>query len=158
MPHSHALPHTSHATALSRWVIVGFLSGAISVLIFHQGAVAIFHALAFTSRQPWVMQATAPFGVPQVWSLAFWGGVWGVLLAVFLARLETARFRFLVAATVFGAVLPTLVAWFVVAPLKGQPLGGGFAPAGIALALVANGLWGLGAGIGLALFGRRRRD
>jgi len=155
MPHSHALPDTSRGTTLSRWVIAGFLSGAVSVLIFHQGAVAIFHALAFTSRQPWVMQATAPFGVPQVWSLAFWGGVWGVLLAVLLARLETARF--LVAATLFGAVLPTLVAWFVVAPLKGQPLGGGFAPAGIALALVANGLWGLGTGIGLALFGRAPR-
>ena len=57
-----------------------------------------------------------------------------------------------------GAVLPTLVAWFVFAPMKGQPVGGGFAPAGIALALVANGLWGLGTGIGLALFGRRHRD
>jgi len=156
MPASHALHHSSHGSALSRWVIVGFLSGAVSVLIFHQGAVTIFHALDFTSRTAYSMNATAPFGIPQVWSLAFWGGIWGVLLAVFLARLETARF--LVAATVFGAVLPTLVAWFVVAPLKGQPIGGGFAPAGIALALVANGLWGLGTGIGLALFGRRRRD
>jgi hypothetical protein len=124
------------------------------VLIFHQGAVALFHALALTSRQPWALQATAPFGIPQIWSLAFWGGVWGVLLALILARLETARL--LVAATLFGAVLPTLVAWFVVAPLKGQPVGGGFAATAVALALVANGLWGLGTGIGLALFGRGR--
>jgi hypothetical protein len=153
MPSSHALPH--YRTAPSRWAIVGFLSGAVAVFIFHQGAVEIFHALGITSRQPWVMQATAPFGVPQVWSLAFWGGVWGVILAAILGRLETVRF--LVAATLFGAVLPTLVAWFVVAPMKGQPIGGGFAGAAVALALVANGLWGLGTGIGLALFGRSRR-
>ena len=152
MPTSQALPH--YRTAPSRWAIVGFLSGAVSVLVFHQGVVAIFHALDFTSRQAYALQTTAPFGVPQVWSLAFWGGVWGVLLAAFLGRLESARL--LVAATVFGAVLPTLVAWFVVAPLKGQPLGGGFAASGIALALVANGLWGLGTGLGLVLFGRGR--
>ena len=156
MPTTHAMPHSTPATPLSRWAVVGFLSGAVSVLVFHQGAVTIFHALELTSRQAYNLQATAPFGIPQVWSLAFWGGVWGVVLAVVLARLETTRL--LVAATIFGAVLPTLVAWFVVAPLKGQPLGGGFAPAGIALALVANGLWGLGTGLGLALFGRRHRD
>ena len=156
MPTTQVLPHSSHAPALSRWAIVGFLSGAISVLLFHQGVVMIFHALELTSRQAYNLQATAPFGVPQVWSLAFWGGVWGVVLALIVARMETARL--LIAATVFGAVLPTLVAWFVVAPLKGQPLGGGFAASGIALALVANALWGLGTGIGLALFGRRHRD
>jgi hypothetical protein len=156
MPTTQVLPHSSHAPALSRWAIVGFLSGAISVLLFHQGVVMIFHALELTSRQAYNLQATAPFGVPQVWSLAFWGGVWGVVLALIVARMETARL--LIAATVFGAVVPTLVAWFMVAPLKGQPLGGGFAASGIALALVANALWGLGTGIGLALFGRRHRD
>lgn len=156
MPTSPALPHSTHGTALSRWAIVGFLSGAVSVFVFHQGIVTIFNALELTSRHAYSAQATPPFGVPQVWSLAFWGGVWGVLLAALLARLETARL--LVAATLFGAVLPTLVAWFVVAPLKGQPVGGGFAASAVALALVANGLWGLGTGIGLALFGRRIRD
>ena len=156
MPTTQVLPHSSHAPALSRWAIVGFLSGAISVLLFHQGVVMIFHALELTSRQAYNLQATAPFGVPQVWSLAFWGGGWGVVLALIVARMETARL--LIAATVFGAVVPTLVAWFMVAPLKGQPLGGGFAASGIALALVANALWGLGTGIGLALFGRRHRD
>ena len=152
MPTSHALQHTPHGSALSRWAVVGFLSGAVAVLIFHQGTVALFHLLDFTNRQPWVLQPTRPWGVPQLWSLAFWGGVWGIALAVALARLEGARL--LGAALVFGAILPTLVAWFVVAPLKGQPLGGGFAPASVALALIANGLWGLGTGIGLQLFGR----
>lgn len=152
MPDSHALPHYSHRSELSRWLIAGFVAGAASVLLFHQGTVALFHALELTARQPYSLQATRPWGVPALWSLAFWGGVWGVLLAAALARLKGARL--LVAALVFGAVLPTLVAWFVVAPLKAQPMAGGFAAGAMALALVANGLWGLGTGVGLALFGR----
>lgn len=151
MPTSHAL-HYPQGGALSRWAIAGFLSGAASVLVFHQAAVALFHLLALTSRPAWSLQPTHPWGVPQVWSLAFWGGVWGVLLAVTFARLEGVRL--LLATLLFGAIAPTLVAWFVVAPLKGQPMAGGFAAAAMALALVANGLWGLGTGIGLALFGR----
>jgi hypothetical protein len=152
MPGSHALPHAPHGTALSRWTLAGFLSGAAAVLVFHQAVVAIFKLLELTSRQAYSLQPTSPWGVPELWSLAFWGGVWGVLLAVALRRLESARL--LIAATIFGAVLPALVAWFIVAPLKGQPLGGGFAGSAVALALVANGLWGLGTGIGLVLFGR----
>ena len=154
MPTSHALPHAQHRADFARWAMVGFLAGAASVLVFHQGAVALFHQLGLTAREAYSVHPTRPWSVPVVWSLAFWGGIWGIVLSLALERLEGARL--LVAALVFGAVLPTLVAWFVVAPLKGQPMGGGFAPAGVALALVANGLWGLGTGIGLALFGRHR--
>jgi hypothetical protein len=74
------------------------------------------------------------------------------VLAATLARLDGARL--LLAALVFGAIFPTLVAWFIVAPLKGQPVAGGFVPAAMAVGLVLNGAWGLGTGIGLALFGR----
>lgn len=156
MPSSHAIhhAHTPEHANLSRWTIVGFLSGAASVLVFHQAAVALFNALALTARHAWSLQPTHPWGVPQVWSLAFWGGVWGIVLAVTLARLEGARL--LLASLIFGAIAPTLVAWFLVAPLKGQPVAGGFVAAAMALALVANGLWGLGTGIGLQLFGRER--
>jgi hypothetical protein len=100
------------------------------------------------------VQATSPFGVPQVWSIAFWGGIWGAVLAATLARLEGARLLF--AALVFGAVFPTLVAWFLVAPLKGQPMAAGLVPVAMAVGLILNGAWGLGTGIGLALFGRPR--
>ena len=152
MPTSHAL-HYPQRSALSRWALVGLLSGAASVLVFHQGAVALFHSLELTARHAYVLQPTRPWGIPQVWSLAFWGGVWGVLLAVSLARLQGARL--LLGAALFGAIAPTLVAWFVVAPLKGQPIAGAFAGSAVVLALVANGLWGLGTGIGLVLFGRQ---
>lgn len=154
MPTSHAIHHVPHREELARWTVMGFVCGAASVLVFHQAAVALFHLLGLTGRQPWSLQPTSPWGVPQVWSLAFWGGVWGVVLAVALARLAGARL--LLAATLFGAILPTLVAWFFVAPLKGQPMAAGFAAAAMALGLIANGLWGLGTGIGLALFGHQR--
>lgn len=149
---THALHAYPRRFELSRWLIVGALAGAVSVLVFHQPLVELFRTLGLTSRPVYSTQPTAPWGVPQLWSLAFWGGVWGIVLAASLARREGARL--LLASLVFGAVLPTLAAWFVVAPLKGQPVAGGWMPAAMAMALAANGAWGLGTGIGLALFGR----
>ncbi len=147
---THAIPYPRR-TELSRWLIVGVLSGAAAVLVFHQPVVELFRTLGLTTFQAYSTHPTQPWAVPQVWSLAFWGGVWGALLAATLARLNGARL--LVASIVFGAVAPTLVAWLVVAPLKGLPMAGGWAPAIMTLGLVANGAWGLGTGIGLLLFG-----
>ena len=76
------------------------------------------------------------------------------LLAASLAKLDGARL--LVAATLFGAILPTLVAWFVVAPLKGAPMAAGWAPAAMMVGPIVNAAWGLGTGIGLLLLGRRK--
>ena len=150
---THAMGHHHPAFSVStRWLMVGFVAGALSVVLFHQGAAALLHALELTPRAPYSMAATQPFGVPQLWSIAFWGGVWGVLLAAALVRLRGGAL--IAAAVVFGAVLPTLVAWFVVAPLKGQPVAAGFVPAAMLIGPLVNAAWGLGAGIGLALFGR----
>mgnify|MGYP003581092563 CR=1 FL=1 len=150
---THALHHHPARAELSRWILVGALSGAVSVLVFHQGLAALLHALELTARAPYSLQATRPFGVPALWSIVFWGGVWGAVLAATLGRLEGARL--LLASLIFGALFPTLVAWFAVAPLKGQPVGAGFVPMAMAVGLMVNGAWGLGTGIGLALFGRR---
>jgi hypothetical protein len=152
---TQTLRHAPFTGSIPRWIVVGFLSSAVSVLIFHQGAAALLYALHLTARAPYSMAHTAPWGVPQLWSLAFWGGVWGVLLAAALARLDGAAL--VAASVVFGAVLPTLVAWFVVAPLKGQPAAAGGVPAAMLVGPIVNAAWGLGAGIGLALFGRPRR-
>ena len=149
----HRYPATSE---LPRWLVVGFVSGANSVLLFHQGTAALLHALELTARAPYSLAPTSPFGVPQVGSIAFWGGIWGVLLAASLGRLDGAPL--VLAAVAFGAVLPTLVAWFLVAPLKGQPLAAGGIPMAMAVGVMVNGAWGLGTGIGLALFGRARRE
>jgi hypothetical protein len=90
----------------------------------------------------------------ELWLLLFWGGVWGALLAATLARLDGARL--VLAAIVFGAVVPTLVGVLVLAPLKGQPTVTGVVPFAVLAAALVNGAWGLGTGLGLAFFGRRR--
>jgi len=140
---------------LGRWIVVGFLSGAVSVLLCHQVIAALLHAIGITPRVPYSMQPTRPLGVAQVWSLAFWGGVWGVLLAAALRRYVDGAL--VIAAAIFGAILPSLVAWTLVAALKGQPLFAGGALKGLAVGLLVNAAWGLGTGTGLALFGRPGR-
>lgn len=152
---SHVLRHDQEQSSLARWLAVGAVSGALAVIAFHQPVAALLHAAGLTPRTPYSMQSTSPLGVPQLWSIAFWGAVWGVALAAALRRFAGAAL--IVAATIFGAILPSLVAWTLVASLKGQPLFAGGAPAGIAVGLLVNGAWGLGTGIGLALFGRPRR-
>src|SRR5688500_7211867 len=122
---SHVLHHHHHprSTSLPRWLVTGFISGFIAVLLFHQGMAFLLHELGWTPRVPFSFEPTRPFGVPQLWSIALWGGVWGAVLAAASGRLTGAAL--ILAGTVFGAVLPTLVAWFIVAPLKGQPMAAG---------------------------------
>ena len=99
-----------------------------------------------------------PFGVPSVISLAFWGGVWGILFVLIERFLARSPGGYWVGATLFGAILPTLVLMFIVFPLKGRPLGGGFAWQLIVTLLVAHGLWGLGTAVFLGvLTGWRER-
>jgi zinc transporter ZupT len=134
------------------WLVAGFVFGALSVLLFHQGALALLHSIGFTANSPYSVKATPPWGIPQVWSIAFWGGVWGVLLAAAVHRLRDGAL--IAASTLFGLVLPTLAAWFIVAAMKGQPLAAGLNPKGMAVGLIVNAAWGLGVGVALALFAR----
>ncbi len=150
---SHALHSGPAGSALLRWLVVGFISGLVAVLIFHQGAFEVMRVLGMKVPAPYSMNPTRPLGVPVVWSLAFWGGVWGVVLAAALHRME--GWALVIASIIFGAILPTLVYFFVVAPLKGIPVPAGWAPAMIGL--IVNGAWGLGTAVGLILFGRTRR-
>src|SRR5262245_2551512 len=121
----------------ARWIFVGALAGAASVLIFHQGLLALLHALDLTGRIPYSLRPTEPFGVPQIASLVFWGGVWGAVFAAILTRLDGVRL--VAVSTLLGAAFPTFIAWFVVAPLKGQPLAAGLDPLLMAAGFVLNG-------------------
>jgi hypothetical protein len=128
-----------------------FLAGFLSTLLFHQGMLAILHAAGATARKPYAMDPTAPLRVPAVISLAFWGGVWGIILWLVLARHQGSSSYWLLAA-VIGAIAPSLVALFVVAPLKGQPVAGGGKPAILIGALLLNGAWGIGVALLMAVF------
>ena len=132
---------------------VGFVCGALAVLVFHQGTVFLLH------HQFWVLKAlgvpdafrpaaagfnirpVAPLGLPQVLSLAFWGGVWGIVLA---ALIRFARLPDLLTGLLLGAVVCTLVGFTLVSGLRGQPLLGANAITWARVMLV-NGAWGWGA-------------
>jgi len=129
-----------------------FLAGFFATLIFHQGLLAILHAAGASPRAPYALDPVPPLGVPAVLSLAFWGGVWGILLWLVIAGAEGPRYWLL--ALLFGAVAPSAVALLVVLPLKGQPAGGGWKPAVIVGALLLNGAWGIGVAAFMRLFQR----
>ena len=135
---------------MARRIVLAFVAGFIATLVFHQIALAILHAAHFTDRGAWAMKPVPPFGVPQVISLAFWGGVWGIVMVLMLAKTR----MFLLASTLFGAILPTLVAGLVVAPLKHQPVP--HSGKMIALGLIVNAAWGFGTALLYRLMARRR--
>lgn len=133
-----------------------FLAGFLSTLIFHQGILAILHAAGATPRRAYSMDPTPPLQVPAVLSLAFWGGLWGILLWYVLCRAKGAKrmTSYWILALAFGALAPTAVAFFVVFPLKGLPVAGGWHPDLLAGALLLNGAWGIGVALILRLFDR----
>lgn len=135
-------------------IVLAFAAGFIATLTFHQAALAVLYGAGVAGFAPFPMNPTWPFGVPQILSLAFWGGVWGIVLAAIIQRMDGASYW--LTALVFGAVAPTLVVWFVVLPLKGLPVGGGWQPAGIATGLIVNGAWGIGTALFFRLFARSR--
>lgn len=124
----------------------GFVAGFVATLIFHQLSLWVLWNVNFAPFAPFNMEATRPLGVPVMFSLAFWGGVWGIIFAAVDRRFPSGA-GYYVTAFLFGALLPSIVALFVIVPLKGGPLGGGFAPALLVTAFVINGAWGFGTGL-----------
>jgi hypothetical protein len=131
--------------------LLAFAAGFVSTLVFHQGALAILHALG-APRKPFMTRPTWPFGIPEVISLALWGGVWGIALWLAIMRLHGATFW--LAALAIGAIAPSIVALFVVMPLKGLPVAGGWDPKLMVGALILNGAWGIGVALLMRLFAR----
>ena len=70
---------------LSRRVTLGALAAVISVLLFHQGMWAILHAMELTGLTmppPFPTDPIAPFGIPRILNLCFWGGCYGAVFAL----------------------------------------------------------------------------
>ena len=134
-------------------ILKWFAAGFVATLVFHQGLLGLLYAGGISPMAPFNMAATAPLGVPQVISLAFWGGLWAVVLGPFLAKLAGSRWWW--GWVIAGAVGPSALALFVVFPLKGMPMAGGWDPKLIIGALLLNGAWGLGCAIALRLMKAR---
>src|SRR4051812_35117805 len=78
-----------------------FISGFLATLIFHQGVLALLHAVG-PAPAPFDMAPTGLLHVPRVISLAFWGGVWAVALWPLIR--PNASWRYWIAALVLGAI------------------------------------------------------
>src|SRR6266571_179972 len=123
-----------------------FAAGFISVLVFQMGAWAIMYALGMTTNAPFGYAPTKPFGVPQIWSFAFWGGVWGLIFGL-VERWFPEGPMYYLAAFLFGAIAPVLVLWFIVFPLKGQPMAAGWDVSRMIMQIIFHGCFGLGLGV-----------
>ncbi len=115
-----------------------FVAAFAATLIFHQGLVELLHGFGVLPFGAFDTSPTAPLGVPKVISLAFWGGVWGILLWLLIRRARGAT-RWLLALAI-GAIGPTAVALLIVFPLKGMDVRLAMIPVG----LVLNAAWGVG--------------
>ncbi|MGG5807873.1 hypothetical protein [Falsiroseomonas sp. CW058] len=148
---------------MKKVLLLGFLCGALAVFVFHQGTLYVLHhqfplIKALTGAADAFRPATSgfsfrsvpPLGVPQVLSLAFWGGVWGIVLA---ALIRYAHMPDLLTGFLLGAVACTIFGFTVVAQLRGAPMWGGGNSIIWWRAMLLNGAWGWGAAFLMRPFG-----
>ena len=127
-----------------------FVAGFLATLLCHQAVIGLFYLAGLTPSPPFNMNPVPPLGVPQVMSLAFWGGVWGLPLW-WLIR-SRRRLKYMLTALVAGAIAPTAVAMLVVFPFKEQAVNLQIVLGG----LLVNGAWGLGVATLMSLIHRQR--
>jgi hypothetical protein len=137
-----------------RRLLYGFIAGFFGTLIFHQLALAVLWIIRLAPFKPFSLMATKPFGVPAVFSLSFWGGLWGIIFI--LVHNTFSRRVYWTSVFLFGAIFPSLVALLVVFPIKSLPMGGGWHPAFLLTAFLINGAWGIGTGLIFKILSHRK--
>ena len=101
---------------------------------------------------PFRFTPIAPFGVPQIVNQAFWGGLWGVLIAFLIPRVRVPELMF---GALFGMVALTFVNWVVLPAIRGTPYFGGGVLSRMWPALLISAAFGWG--VALILREMRRR-
>jgi hypothetical protein len=138
--------------------VMGFVAGALSVVTFMSAAWLLARAGGYVPANApplWAMDPrVAPWGVPRVANLLFWGGLWGLVLNLLFRGLSGVGYW--LAWLLAGAIAVAAVAIFVVPAIKGQA----FAAPSTQRLMVSgflNGVFGLGIAIWLQLFSRFTR-
>jgi hypothetical protein len=126
-------------------LFLGFLAGSLSHLIFQDALLGILYVAHLAPALPWSLMPVPPLGVPASLNLAFWAGLWGLAYALLERRL-TALLAWWSGGLVFG-IAPLVVYWFVVLPLKGFGIGGGFHLAMVPLHVALHAIFGIGTAI-----------
>ncbi|MGK7865832.1 hypothetical protein [Falsiroseomonas sp. E2-1-a20] len=140
---------------MKKVILLGFICGALAVVVFHQGTLYVLYhqfpliktltgaADAFRPGSAgFSIRPVPPLGVPQIVSMMFWGGLWGIVLA---ALIRWGRMPDLLTGFVLGAVVCTVVGFTVVAQLRGAPMWAGGNSFVWIRAVLLNGAFGWGA-------------
>lgn len=144
-------PFTDHSL---RELMLGGVAGALAVLAVHQPVLIALDGMGVLEFSGYPIRPTAPFGVPQIASWCFWGGVWGIIFAMTSQHFPSGVWYW-IAVFVAGAIVLPLVVWFVVQPLRGQPIGGGWETARTTAIIFVHGMWALGTAAILKMLTRR---
>lgn len=134
---------TLGSNTLLRDAALGFVAGVIAVLLFHQIMVFILSLIGMTASTPYSMRPVPPFGVPTILNQMFWGGLWGVVFALIVDRLPR-TWPLWAVGILFGWLGPMMVTWFVMAPIRGNPVAAGWVPSRMLVTALIAGSFGLG--------------
>lgn len=138
--------------------VKGFAAGVLSVLTVMAAVWWLLQAAGFLPARAlplWSLTPRIPpFGVPRVVNLAFWGGVWGLVLSLLFRELSGAIYwlSWLLA----GAISIAATGLFLVPMIKGLAMPP-ITPQRLALTAMIDGAFGLGAGLWLTILGRPGR-
>ena len=126
---------------------LGFVAAAIAVLTFHQGMVAVLHALGLAPLAPFRTSPVPPLGVPWIARSLLLGWALRRCIRAACAAVHPAA----VGLRPDLGIIAALVGMFVVAAIKHAPIANGWQAWPFARSLLINGSWGLGVGLILPL-------
>jgi hypothetical protein len=133
-------------------IILPFVSGFLASLFFHESTLALMHAAGLIDPSGFSTAPFLPLGLPEFIANAIWSAVWAIAMA-WLLRVSPERPAPWVQAFVFGGLVLTAAATFVVDPLRGIWPSGNMAPR-LAVGFAANAVWGWGALVFMRAFMR----
>ena len=125
---------------------MGFVAAVIAVLTFHQGMWALLHVLDLQGlKMPaaYPFDGVPPWHVPRIVNLCFWGGLYGLVFGILHPRMTGPMW---LNGLCFG-IAAVLVGYFVVAPIKGLPIGGNWVVNNWIRSILINGSFGVGIGV-----------
>lgn len=101
-------------------IIFGFIAAVIATLTAHELIKCVLFNAGYIPIAPWSMAPVEPLGVPHIVSASFWGGLWGVVMALIYG--DRPEGALTIRGAIFGIVGPALLGALLWVPLlKGQP-------------------------------------
>ena len=125
----------------AKTVVLGFVAAVLAVLVAHQVMVLVLHLIGWVPNAPYSLRPN-PWGVPLLLNGMFWGGVWGILFALVVAKLPGDTW---LKGLILGLAGPLLIGnWLLLPVIRGQAMFGGFVPMRMLIGALILGAFGIG--------------